>query len=267
MHNQVREICTNYGKLDVLWFDFSYDDMTGEKWQATKLMKMIRELQPDVIVDNRLEVSGEGYGSLATGNPTAYHGDFVSPEQMIPPNGIIDDLGEPMVWESCITMNNHWGFHGTDTQFKPAAMIIKKLVECVSKGGNMLLNVGPDAKGNIPKQSVEILNTIGEWMADNHDSIYGCGLAGLPKPDFGRVTKNANKYYFHMFENNIGPIALIGLQKDKVVGIRMLATGHEVPISSSWVHSGYPDICFANIGDNPILPDEVDTVLEVTVVE
>ena len=90
MHNQVREICTNYGKLDVLWFDFSYDTLRGEAWKATELINMVRKLQPDVIIDNRLEVSGEGYGSLAAGNPTSYHGDFVSPEQMIPPNGIQD---------------------------------------------------------------------------------------------------------------------------------------------------------------------------------
>ena len=81
MHKQIREICTNYGKLDLLWFDFSYDDMRGEKWRATELIDMVRTLQPGVIIDNRLEVSGEGYGSLASGNPTPYHGDFVTPEQ------------------------------------------------------------------------------------------------------------------------------------------------------------------------------------------
>ena len=85
MHNQVREICTNYGKIDILWFDFSYGDMRGEKWKAKELISMVRKLQPDVVIDNRLEVSGEGYGSLAECNPTPYHGDFVSPEQIILP--------------------------------------------------------------------------------------------------------------------------------------------------------------------------------------
>ena len=138
MHNQVREICTNYGQIDVLWFDFSYDDMMGEKWGATKLVNMVRELQPQVIIDNRLEASGQGYGSLATGNPTPYHGDFVSPEQIIPPHGIRDVNGDPLNWEACITMNNNWGYCARDKFFKPSSMIIKKLVECVSKGGNML---------------------------------------------------------------------------------------------------------------------------------
>ncbi len=114
---------------------------------------MVRKLQPDVIIDNRLEVSGEGYGFLAAGNPTPpYHGDFCEPEQMIPPNGIQDVNGNDIAWESCVTMNNnHWVIVPTTTFFKPAPMLIKKLVECVSKGGNLLLNVGPDARGNIPE--------------------------------------------------------------------------------------------------------------------
>ena len=86
---------------------------------------MVRKLQPDVIIDNRLEVSGEGYGSLAAGNPTPYHGDFVSPEQMIPPNGIQDVNGNDIAWESCVTMNNHWGYCANDHFFKPAPMLIK----------------------------------------------------------------------------------------------------------------------------------------------
>ena len=96
------------------------------------------------------------------------------------------------------TMNNHWGYCGTDQYYKPAPMLIKKLVECVSKGGNMLLNVGPDAYGNFPPQSVEILAEIGRWMKKNKESIYGCGIADVPKPDYGRVTRKGNTYYFHI---------------------------------------------------------------------
>lgn len=264
MHNQVEEICTNYGKLDLLWFDFSYDDMRGETWRATELMNMVRKYQPDVIIDNRLEVSGEGYGSLADGNPTPFHGDFVTPEQMVPPHGIQDVNGNDIMWEACITMNNNWGFHATDKFFKPADMLIKKLVECVSKGGNMILNVGPDAKGNIPKESMEILDKIGNWMKDNKESIYECGKSNLPKPDYGRVTQKENKIYFHVYENTVGPLPLIGINHDDVKIIKYLYSGAEIPVSTSWVHSDYPDIVFANLGENPILPDEIDTVIEVT---
>ena len=271
LHNQVRELCTNYGKLDILWFDFSYENenavMRGETWKATQLVEMVRQLQPEIIIDNRLEVSGEGFGSLWEGNPTPYHGDFVSPEQIIPPEGIQDKQGRDLVWEACVTMNNNWGYCQNDHFFKPAPMLIKKLVECVSKGGNLLLNVGPDARGNIPPQSLEILRQIGAWMKDNSPSIYGCGKAGMAKPDTGRITRKGNKLYYHLFENTIGPMPLAGLKREQIDHVRLLATGGEVPLSNSWMSSNYPEIVFAELGPDPVLPDPVDTVLEVTLKE
>ena len=263
MFNQAREICSNYGKLDLLWFDFSYDHMRGETWKATEFIQMVRSLQPNVIIDNRLEVSGEGFGSLHDCRPTPYHGDFVTPEKFIPPQGILDVEGNPMLWEVCATMNNNWGFNGTDPFYKPASMLIKKLVECVSKGGNMILNVGPDAQGNIPPQSQAILRDIGRWMHDNAESIYGCGRSELPRPEFGRITQKDKTLYFHMYENTMGPVPLLGLRAEDVAGIRLLSTGQEIPVSTSWVHSDYPDIVFADLGPDPVLPDPVDTVLKV----
>ena len=263
MFNQAREICSNYGKLDLLWFDFSYDHMRGETWKATEFIEMVRSLQPNVIIDNRLEVSGEGFGSLHDCRPTPYHGDFVTPEKFIPPQGILDVEGNPMLWEVCATMNNNWGFNGTDPFYKPASMLIKKLVECVSKGGNMILNVGPDAQGNIPPQSQAILRDIGRWMHDNAESIYGCGRSELPRPEFGRVTQKDKTLYFHMYENTMGPVPLLGLRAEDVAGIRLLSTDQEIPVSTSWVHSDYPDIVFADLGPDPVLPDPVDTVLKV----
>lgn len=263
MHAQVRELCSNYGKLDILWFDFSYDGLRGEAWRGTELMKMVRALQPDVVVNNRLEVSGEGLGSLAACAPTPYHGDFVTPEQIAPLDGLCDAQGTPLVWESCITMNNHWGYCAGDHFYKPAPMLIRKLVECVSKGGNLLLNVGPDAQGRFPKESFEALNRIGEWLGENGESVYGCGPSGLPKPEYGRFTRNGDRLYVHIFENTLGPLPLFGLDREDIVAVRRLADGSEVPISTSWVHSGYPDIVFADLGPDPVLPDLTDTVLEV----
>ena len=263
MHNQVRELCTNYGKIDILWFDYSFGEYSGEKWGATKLVNMVRTLQPGVIIDNRLEVSGSGLGSLASGNPLPYHGDFVSPEQIIPQEGIRDVNGKPLIWEACFTMNDSWGYRLTDKYFKPASMLIKKLVECVSKGGNMLLNVGPDAKGNFPEESVHILQEIGKWMDKNAESIYGCGMSEMPRPDFGRITQKGNLLYYHIFDNTIGPIPLLGIEKKDVKKIRLISSGAEVPIANNWVSNNYPDITFADLGNNPILPDPVDTVLEV----
>lgn len=263
MHAQVRELCSNYGKLDLLWFDFSYDRLRGEAWRGTELMEMVRSLQPDVVVNNRLEVSGEGFGSLAACAPTPFHGDFVSPEQIVPPDGLRDAHGRPLVWESCVTMNNHWGYCAQDHFYKPASMLVKKLVECVSKGGNLLLNVGPDAQGRFPDRALATLAELGRWMDQNGQSIYGCGPAGLPKPDFGRYTRRGDRLYVHIFENTVGPLPLFGVDKDRILSIRRLADGSEVKLSRSWVHSDYPALAFAELGPDPVLPDETDTVLEI----
>lgn len=107
-------------------------------------------------------------------------------------------------------MNNNWGYTPYDTCYKPASMLVRKLVECVSKGGNMILNVGPDANGRFPAQSCEILDEIGAWMAVNSESIYHCGSAGVPKPDWGWYTKKEGRIYAHVLEAPLGPLALTG---------------------------------------------------------
>ena len=110
MHGQIRELLTGYGKLDIMWFDFSYNEMKGEKWKASALMEMVRSLQPHIIIDNRLEGSGEDSGTILKTEPSAYAGDFACPEQMIPPAGIRNVSGDPVPWEACIKLNNHWGY-------------------------------------------------------------------------------------------------------------------------------------------------------------
>ncbi len=263
MHEQVRELCSNYGKLDILWFDFSYGKLTGEAWRATELVRMVRSLQPDVIMDNRLEVSGSGFGSLVTDEPTEYSGDFVSPEQIIPPAGLRDAAGRPVVWESCITMNNNWGYFADDNNYKPADMIVKKLVECVSKGGNMLLNVGPDARGRIPRRSQQILQGIAAWMADNSASIHGCGYAGLEKPEYGRITAKPGRLYYHVMEPQVGYVYLPGITREQVTAIRLLRDGSELKIAAGWIVENYPDLVFVQLSVGPLLPDAIDTVVEV----
>ena len=263
MHGQVRELCTRYGKLDIMWFDFSYGELRGEAWRATELVNMVRGYQPDIIIDNRLEVSGEGFGSLATDNPSVFAGDFVSPEQIIPPQGLKSESGKDLVWEACITMNDNWGYCAKDKNFKPASTIIKKLVECVSKNGNLLLNVGPDARGNIPEESLEILREIGIWMKKNSASIYGCKGSGLPKPENGRITGRGNKLYYHVMENAIGSVPLYGVSKNLVKSVRLLYDGSELKVADNWIVNNYPDIAFVDISNSPYLPDAVDTVVEI----
>jgi len=268
MHNQIEEICKNYGKLDILWFDYSYDDMAGEKWRATKLMEMVRKHQPDVLIDNRLEGSGWTRGSIFEENPTPYAGDFTSPEQYIPEESLVKDNGEPVPWELCVTINNNWSYVPNDKLFKRPSLLIHKLVECVSKGGNMLLNVGPNPLGEIPEESLQILSQIGKWMEKNSESIYGAGDAKLPKPDWGRYTKKGDTIYAHIFEEPLGAIPLTGINPADIYSVRLLCDKSEVkPADGSFAARKYPDIKFVTLGANQSytypLPDPDNTVLEI----
>lgn len=267
MHGQVKELCTRYGRLDVLWFDFSYNQLRGEAWRANELADMVRTLQPGILLNNRLEVSGEGFGSLAQGEPAPCHGDFVSPERMVPPEGLFDPQGRPLYWETCTTMNHSWGYCAGDPWYKPASLLLKKLVECVSKGGNFLLNVGPDGNGRIPRQAMDALKYLGQWMQINGESIRGCGPSGMEKPEWGRITRRENVLYLHIYENALGPLPLYGIPAEKIRAMRLLQDGREIPLSVSWVHSDYPDMAFADLGPDPVLPDGDDTVLKVLLEE
>ena len=263
MHGQIRELCTNYGKIDILWTDFSYDPLRADAWHGEELVRMIRSLQPDIILNNRLEASGEGFGSLVEEHPKITSGDFVSPEQIIPPDGIRNVHGEPVPWEACITMNNHWGYCADDHYFKSSIMCIRKLAECVSKGGNLLLNIGPDAEGRIPSGSAGVLSEIGEWMAKNGESIYGCGYSGIDKPEYGRITAKDNVLYYHVTEPMIGAIPLPGIRKEQIASITLLHDGSNLSAAENWITNNYPDLVFVSLGDDPALPDPVDTVIRV----
>lgn len=271
MHEQVRELVTGYGKLDILWFDFSYDDMFGEKWRAAELIEMVRRYQPDVVIDNRLEGSGEKYGSIATAHPLPYSGDFVSPEQLIPPMGIFDECGERIPWELCTTLNEHWGFCGYDHNYKTPEMIIKKLVECVSKGGNMLLNVGPDARGNFPDEAVCVLEAVGKWLKRNGESIYGCGPCSIQKPEWGRYTQKGDQVFAHVYEAPLGALPLYGIAADSLGSASLLSTGAELRRGEAWNSVLYPETAFVSFGSNPVftypLPDETNTVLKLALIK
>lgn len=261
MHGQVKELMTNYGKIDILWLDFSYDDMSGERWKAAELVNMCRKYQPDILINNRL--GGDGADLKGVG-PKIDAGDFTTPEQIIPPYGLKDRDGKPITWEACITLNNHWGYCAADKDYKSAKQVIRGLVECVSKDGNLLLNVGPDAKGIIPEESVEILEEVGRWMDKNSESIYGCGASDLPKPEWGRYTQKGKKLYAHVYDNSIGPLNLRGLN-GKIKKVRLLADGSELKLLEPWNAVAYSDDAFVHLGSSK-LPDELDTVLEIELI-
>ena len=238
LHAQVRELMTHYGKIDILWFDFSYDHMAGETWRATELVKMIKSLQPQIILNNRL-----GAGHANPNEQSAAAGDLATPEQIIPAAGVTNAAGELQLWEACMTMNDHWGYNRDDRNFKSPRQLVQMLVECVSKGGNLLLNVGPTALGEIQPDAQEILLEIGAWMDVNGESLYGCTRAPLPKPDWGRYTlgPDGKTLYAHILERPMGPIILEGLG-GKIKKARMLADGSEVSLARPWnVPEGSPN--------------------------
>jgi alpha-L-fucosidase len=257
LHGQVRELLTNYGRIDIMWFDFSYECLTGEAWRASELVREVRARQPHILIDNRLGASGTS--NLAP-HLEAYAGDFACPEQIIPPEGLVDEQGHPVPWEACMTLNNHWGYCAADRDYKSSAQVIRALVECVSKNGNMLLNVGPDARGEIPAECQQILAEVGEWMRHNGDSVYGCGGAAWPKPEWGRYTQRGQTLYAHIYERGIGPSNFRGLE-GKLKRARLLADGSELKLGHPWMAGDYSQDAFIEFPTSR-LPDAVDTVVE-----
>ncbi|MBU4199003.1 MAG: alpha-L-fucosidase [Verrucomicrobia bacterium] len=253
LHGQVKEILTNYGKIDILWLDFSYDKMSGEVWRTTDLLETIRTLQPHIIMDNRLVA---GHCDLRSGLRV---GDFATPEQIVPERGIVDGKGNAIPWESCITLNDHWGYANADHNYKSAQEVVRTLVECVSKNGNLLLNVGPNSRGEIPEESVRILERVGSWMRVNSAGICGCGAASLPKPEWGRYTQCGNVLYAHILEKPAGPVALRGLS-GRIGKARLLADGSEIRIEQPWNATDCKEDAFFNPPGNQ-LPDSLDTVV------
>ncbi len=216
MKAQLAELLSKYGDIGVLWFDGQWEG-TWDHARGSDLYGYVRGIQPRIIVNNRVDKGGGEFGITREG----YAGDFGTPEQEIPPTGLPD-----VDWETCMTMNDHWGYNRADTKFKTTQDLIRKLADIASKGGNFLLNVGPTAEGEIPPTSVARLKEIGEWMDRNGDSIYGtkAGPMGLPK--WGRCTqkqikgpdgKAATRLYLHVFEwPRNGKLVLEGIYNEPI---------------------------------------------------
>ncbi|MHC4692382.1 MAG: alpha-L-fucosidase [Planctomycetota bacterium] len=192
MKPQLKELINNYGPLGVLWFDGEWIKDWTEP-QGIDVYNYVRNLQPDIIINNRV---GKGRKSMQGMTREGFFaGDFGTPEQEIPPTGL------PGVdWETCMTMNDTWGFKSYDDNWKSTEDLIRKLVDIASKGGNFLLNVGPTSEGLIPQASVERLAVMGEWMAKNSESIYGTTASPFEKLPWGRCTAKPGKLYLHVFD-------------------------------------------------------------------
>jgi alpha-L-fucosidase len=192
LHGQVRELLTEYGDVDVLWFDFSYANRAwGAKghadWRSEELLKMIRELRPGIILNDRLDLPG-GW-------------DIKTPEQWQPREWVMVD-GQPVVWEACQTFSGSWGYHRDESSWKSVDMLVQMLIDTVSKGGNLLLNVGPTGRGDIDARALDRLAGMGDWMHYHDRAIYGCTQAPTEfvTPQDCRLTYNpaTNRMYVHV---------------------------------------------------------------------
>jgi alpha-L-fucosidase len=193
MKSQLREMVDAY-RPDILWFDGEWVDWWTEE-DGRDLYAFVRALAPEIIVNNRVGKGRRGMEGL-TAQDREYAGDFGTPEQQIPPSGL------PGVdWESCMTMNDTWGYDANDDNWKSAETLLRNLIDIASKGGNYLLNVGPTATGTIPEASVERLRVMGRWLATNGDAIFEtqAGPFDTQLP-FGRATRRGSRVYLHVFD-------------------------------------------------------------------
>ncbi len=196
LHAQVTELLTNYGPIDVMWFDGEWE-RTWNHERGRALYELCRTLQPGAIINNRVDVGRGGMAGLTAEGE--YCGDFGTPEQEVPATGF------PGVdWESCITMNRHWGYNRADHDYKSTRELIRLLVDVASKGGNLLLNIGPKADGTFPEESLERLQGIGTWMATNGEAVHGTVASPFPAAPWGRCTMrrvgDRTRLYLHVFE-------------------------------------------------------------------
>lgn len=224
LHGQVRELLTEYGDIDYLFFDFTYpeaqqgwDGKGPEDWDAEALLALCRELQPAMLVNDRLGIPA----------------DFVTPEQYQPTAPIVAADGTPQVWEACQTLNGSWGYHRDNTDQKSATLLVQMLADSVSMDGNMLLNTGPDGRGAIPSRDVATLSAIGEWMQLHRDAIVGAGHADFVPPREGVYTRRGDRLYLHLFSWPLGFVHLPELA-GKVTYARLLNDG-------SWLKTSVTD--------------------------
>ncbi len=232
LKNQVRELLTNYGEISIIWFDFSFPGKNGKgsaDWDSENLLKLARSLQPGIIVDDRLDLEDVAGGW-----------DFTTPEQEKVAKWPERD-GKRIPWETCQTFSGSWGYYRDEYTWKSPAQLIELLVESVSKGGNLLLNVGPTARGTFDYRAQASLAAMGEWMKVNGRSVYGCteAPAGLVAPPNTLLTWNpaTNRLYVHLLAYPLDRIDLAGMA-GKVKYAQFLHDASEIRFSPAREGSG-----------------------------
>ena len=206
IHGQVRELCSNYGKVDVLWYDVPWP-LDADGWESKKMNRMVRRLQPDVLINNRSKLPE----------------DFSTPEQNI--------RAEPSGrgWEACMTMNGSWGYHKNDDAWKTPKEVVQNLVQCAMSGGNYLLNIGPKPDGGIPAPSVRILTAVGEWMKRYGHTIYGAERFNGQRSNWAQYTRKGKTLWVqcHAWPGEV--MSISGL-RTKVKSAKLLGSRGKVGI-------------------------------------
>jgi alpha-L-fucosidase len=222
MKNQVRELLTNYGEISVIWFDFSFPGKNGKgraDWDSENLLKLARSLQPGIIVDDRLDLRDVEGGW-----------DFTTPEQVKVAKWP-EINGKRVAWETCQTFSGSWGYYRDEYTWKSPAQLLELLIESVSKGGNLLLNVGPTARGVFDSRAQERLKSMGDWMKFNNRSVYGCteAPAGFSVPANSLLTYNpvTKRLYVHLLSYPMGSLTLPNMA-DKVKYVQFLHDASEI---------------------------------------
>ena len=245
-HGLIRELLTNYGKIDVLWYDVDWP-LTAAEWESERMNQMVFELQPEIIVNNR----------------NGLEGDFSTPEQNI------EAAPAGRAWESCMTLNDSWGFNRGDDSWKTPKTIVANVTNCARSGGNYLLNIGPKPDGSIPEETVTVLEAVGKWLETNGKSIYGAERGSFGWNTNANYTRRGNTLYIHQqywpghtpaaewlsFYQPEAVIAIGGL-KPKVKSVRLLKSGERVAFAQD-------EFCLRLTGLPLEAPDQPSTVIEV----
>ena len=227
LYKQVEEILTNYGKIDVLWLDYSYPNNgkygKGKKeWDSKKLLKLVRKLQPEVILNDRLDLKDYEDGW-----------DFVTPEQF-KVSKWPERRGKKIPWETCQTFSGSWGYYRDEYTWKDTRQLLNLLIESVSKGGNLLLNVGPTGRGNFDDRAKKQLKKMGKWMHYNGRSIYGCTQAPeefiAPENTLLTYNREKNILYIHLLEYPLKQLKIKQFQ-GKIKYAQFLHDGSEIKVS------------------------------------
>jgi alpha-L-fucosidase len=225
IHGQIRELLTNYGKIDILWYDVSWP-LDAKGWESEKMNEMVFKLQPEIIVNNR----------------NGLDGDFATPEQKIE--------AAKRAWESCMTMNGSWGYHKADDEWKPPKTVVRNLIRCSHDTGKYLLYIGPKPDGSIPEESVQIMTAVGKWMGKNAASIYGTDPCQPGRSNYASFTRKGNTLYMHIHYWP-GSTAVIGGLQTQVKSAKMLATGQAVKFEQDKFRVRFTGLP-ANAPDDPV---------------